>query len=208
MSFSAQVVDLMEKGGPVMWPLLAMSVIAVGLFIERVLFWTRLDGTEGQRRLEQLFFALRHRKSDTVSALVRARPDPYSILAQKLQECGSDDASALIAIESVRPALERGLAFLSFIVTAAPLLGILGNVFGIIRSFELLGDTTGLRDPREVSSGIAEGLIATATGLVVSLFALLPLILFRSRCDRGLARLEALVAAARALASPPINDPS
>ena len=72
------------------------------------------------------------------------------------------------------------------------MLGILGTVVGIIQSFELLGGDATITDPSQVSGGIAEALISTATGLVVALLALFPYMLFRSRQDRALGRLEVL----------------
>ncbi len=85
---------------------------------------------------------------------------------------------------------------LSTIVTAAPMLGILGTVIGIIQSFELLGGDATITDPNQVSGGIAEALITTATGLVVALLALFPYMLFRGRQDRAIGRLESLATSA------------
>ena len=87
---------------------------------------------------------------------------------------------------------------LSTIITAAPMLGILGTVTGIIQSFNLIGSQNVMTDPHLVSGGIAEALITTAAGLVVALLTLFPFMAFRAQVDRSLGRLEVLVASARA----------
>ncbi len=187
----------MSRGGPVMWPLLILSIVALGLLLERAIFWSRIDSPSARRRFDALVDASRRGDRTLAAGMAGTDVGPYGYVATRMLEQGTDDATAISAVETARAPMERGLAMLSFIVTAAPLLGILGTVLGIISSFELLGETTGLRDPREVSGGIAEALVSTAAGLVVSLFALFPLMLFRARCDRGLGRLEAVVAAIR-----------
>ena len=119
----------------------------------------------------------------------------------------SRPAAAVDAIEAQRPRLERFLPTLSTIITAAPMLGILGTVLGIIASFEVLGGgggsagggasgAGGPSDPALVGRGIAEALITTAAGLVVALGVLLPYNLLRVQVDRTLSRLEQLAAAA------------
>ena len=65
-------------------------------------------------------------------------------------------------------------------ITVAPLLGILGTVLGIISSFQLLG-TSGIADPKLVTSGIAQALITTATGLTISIVTVFPYNYFRAR---------------------------
>lgn len=194
----ANALDLIDRGGPVMWPLLVLSVVAFALLLERAAFWLRLDSPAARRKLDAMIDATRRGERDTAMTLATHDTGPYGYLTHRLLSQGSDDATAMLSIETARAPMERGLAMLSFIVTAAPLLGILGTVLGIISSFELLGDTGGLRDPREVSGGIAEALVSTAAGLVVSLLALFPLMIFRAYCERGLGRLEALVSAVRA----------
>ena len=89
------------------------------------------------------------------------------------------------------------MATLSTIITAAPLLGILGTVIGIIQSFNLLGVQETLTDPRTVSTGIAEALLTTALGLVVALVTLFPYMIFRSHVERSIGRMESLIAAAQ-----------
>ena len=87
---------------------------------------------------------------------------------------------------------------LSTTITAAPLIGILGTVIGIIRSFNQLGgDDGGINDPSVVSHGIAEALLTTAVGLVVALMTLFPYMVFKGQADRALGRVETIVAAAQ-----------
>jgi biopolymer transport protein ExbB len=104
---------------------------------------------------------------------------------------------AVEAVEAQRPRFDRFMVTLSTIITAAPLLGILGTVFGIIQSFNLLGEQTTLTDPRAVSVGIAEALLTTALGLIVALLTLFPYMIFRGQVDRAMGRLESVIAAAQ-----------
>ena len=105
------------------------------------------------------------------------------------------DALVVDVVESQRPRLERFMPTLSTIITAAPMLGILGTVLGIISSFEVIGQAGSAGDPSLVSQGIAEALLTTAAGLIVALLVLIPYNLFRSQVDRTLGRIETLVAA-------------
>jgi biopolymer transport protein ExbB len=84
--------------------------------------------------------------------------------------------------------MKKGLGFLDTIVTMAPLLGILGTVLGIIQSFDLLG-STGIQDPKAVTSGIAQALITTAAGLTVALLTLVPFNYFVSRVEASARRI-------------------
>ena len=105
------------------------------------------------------------------------------------------EALAVDAVESQRRRLERFMPTLSTIITAAPMLGILGTVLGIISSFEVLSEQSaaaGGTDPRSVSLGIAEALITPAAGLIVSLLTLFPYNAFRAQIERTLTRLETL----------------
>ena len=79
--------------------------------------------------------------------------------------------------------------------TAAPMLGILGTVTGIIRSFNLLSAEQIVTDPAASAGGIAEARFTTAVGLVVALITLFPHAIFRSQADRALTRRELIAAA-------------
>ncbi len=122
---------------------------------------------------------------------------PFGRVAAALLRRGSTDAVAVEAVEQQRPRLDRFMVTLSTVITAAPLLGILGTVVGIIESFRILGEQSTLTDPREVAGGIATALLTTALGLVVALMTLFPYMVFKSHVDRALGRLESVVAAAQ-----------
>jgi len=188
--------NLMTRGGPVMWPLLGLSVVSLALVLERSLFWWRANGSAGRRQVAALAAALRDGSVERVMEIARLRPSIYGAFAATVAERGATDAIAVEAVEARRPAIDRFMVTLSTVITAAPMLGILGTVLGIIHSFELLGGENVITDPKEVSAGIAEALITTAAGLVVALLALFPFMAFRAQSDRALGRLEALAAAA------------
>jgi biopolymer transport protein ExbB len=188
---------LMERGGPVMWPLLLLSTISMTLSVERFWFWWRANAGGGRDRLRGILEGLRRGDSPGVLALAKDDPSPYAQVATDLVRDGVDDAVAIAAVEMQRPRMDRFMNMMSTIITAAPMLGILGTVSGIIRSFELLGGKDTLSDPRLVSGGIAEALVATAAGLVVALITLFPYMYFRAQADTALGRLESVIASAK-----------
>lgn len=180
-----------------MVPLLALSVISLALIFERTLFWLTLHRPRRIRQLSVLNNAFRRGDRDAAIAAVGNDRSPYGCIARKLMEHGSTDAVAVEAVQEYRPMFDRFMVTLSTIVTAAPLLGILGTVIGIIQSFKLLGEQATLSDPQDVAGGIAAALLTTALGLIVALFTLFPYMIFRGQVDRALGRLESIIAAAQ-----------
>ena len=192
-----QIGVLIERGGIVMMPLLVVSIISLTMILERTVFWIRHQRTT-RRHTERLHEALRSGNRREILRLLEDDRSASGIVARRLLERGTDDDIALEAVEHVRPRLERFMVMLSTIITAAPLLGILGTVLGIIRSFGLLGgDQAMLSDPRQVADGIAEALLTTAFGLIVALMTLFPYMAFRTRLARAIGQLEVTIGAAR-----------
>jgi biopolymer transport protein ExbB len=193
---------LIQRGGYVMVPLLVLSVVSLTLIVERTCFWLSLHRARRVRRLSRLNDTLRRGDRDACQRLLHGDASPYGQVARRLLELGASDAVALEAVELERPRVDRFMVTLSTIITAAPLLGILGTVIGIIQSFNLLGQQTTLEDPRVVSAGIAEALLTTALGLVVALVTLFPYMLFKGQVARAMGHLESVIAATQQGAGP------
>ena len=193
----SDLASLIDRGGIVMVPLFILSVISLALIIERIWFWVLMGGRGNMRRLEKINAALRKGDKEAVINLTRLDSSPYGEVAQALANQGASDAVALEAVELQRPRLDRFMVALSTIITAAPLLGILGTVMGIIQSFRLLGDQTTLTDPSDVAGGIAAALLTTALGLIVALVTLFPYMIFRGWASQTIGRLEMIIAAAQ-----------
>jgi biopolymer transport protein ExbB len=183
-----------------MLPLAAISLLSITLCFERAIFWVRHRERGMLNLIERIVRSAR--AGDWAAAAARAEEDK-SVLGRfgramiRTEDPGwaaspeISEADVAQGIESVRAATERYGATLSAIITAAPMLGILGTVTGIIRSFRLLGTDGPIADPVSVAGGIAEALITTAFGLIIALATLFPYTIFRARADRCLARLEA-----------------
>lgn len=186
---------LMERGGVMMWPLLALSVIAVALVLERAWFFLCLNRPASKMVLRAASRALRLGQPDDARTVANDVNSLYSQALLALTDEPYSDALAMEVLDRARRSLDRFLPTLSTIITAAPMLGILGTVLGIISSFAVLGDPSASTDPRSVSQGIAEALITTATGLVIAVAVLFPYNLFRAQAERALSRLETLAAA-------------
>ncbi|MAX23378.1 MAG: flagellar motor protein MotA [Phycisphaeraceae bacterium] len=193
--FGDNLVDLMNRGGVVMWPLLAMSVLGVTLCLERMWFWLSTNRPGRREELGRLARLLRQGDHEKAMQLVAKDRSVYGKMVVQLLDEPVTDALVVDVVESQRPRLERFMPTLSTIITAAPMLGILGTVLGIISSFEVIGQAGSAGDPSLVSQGIAEALLTTAAGLIVALLVLIPYNLFRSQVDRTLGRIETLVAA-------------
>lgn len=189
--------DVLHAGGWVMYPLVGLSVVACALCFERWWFW--FGHRSGPcRRYERSIVAL-VRKGAWSEAIALAGDGPAVLVALTerllgigdVGEKGIGQGDVLVEIESLRSAVERFSGVLSVTITAAPMLGILGTVSGIIRSFQLLGSEGPMTDPVAVAGGISEALITTAVGLGIAIVVLVPYVVFRGRADRFLGELEA-----------------
>jgi biopolymer transport protein ExbB len=187
-----------DVGGWVMVPLALVSLLGLTIVFERSLFWSRLTGPAVRGRTGKLAVRLRAGDFAGVVKSTAERRDPYSRLARELSQDAAGpigEAQAREAIEAQRYSVERFQGALSIIITAAPMLGILGTVTGIITSFAAIGEAEG-GDPRLVAGGIAQALYTTAFGLAIAVAALFPYAIFKGLADRALTRLELLAASA------------
>jgi biopolymer transport protein ExbB len=161
------------KGGPVMWPLFLCAIISVTLMVERY-FALRavVRGSRGLR--QQVRASLAEGRGRAALSLIEMRRGPIARVLQTALEnraLGREKLEHLItevAMEET-PSLSRGLGALDTIITVAPLLGLLGTVTGMIGAFQVVALSTGLSAPAEITGGVAEALIATASGLAIAI---------------------------------------
>ena len=190
--------DLLHRGGPVLWLLAAMSVITVALLIERAGYWLTINSNASKARVAKYAKLLREGDQKSVKILAQDDATPYGKLAMRLTEERITQALAMDAIESQRSSLERFMPLISTLITAAPMLGLLGTVTGLISTFHFLSDQMTGADPRSVGVGLAEALLNTAAGLSIAIVAIFPYNAYRAQIDRSLSRMESLVASAEA----------
>lgn len=188
-----QVIQFFFAGGWVMYPLLLMSLVALTLIFERTIFWVLGPQRLGERRMHHYIAMLAQGRADDARAESGRDRTHEGLLTHRVLRSDRINESVLLGqIEALRPSIERFAPTLGTIIAAAPLLGILGTVTGIIQSFDLLGEAASVSDPAVVAGGIAEALYTTAFGLSVALITLFPHVYFKSKADRALGRLETL----------------
>lgn len=177
-------------GGPIMWPILATAVVALAVFIERVWWWMREARRSDPRRLELTLTQIEEGNIEQASKLAGNSQDPVlRMIWHGLNHAHGSLQGAMHMAAGIE--LERAgrfLAVLDTIITLAPLLGLLGTVTGIMHSFNFVGNED--LAATKVSGGIAEALIATACGLGIAMFCLIPFNYFQRRIEKLRFNLE------------------
>ena len=185
------VFDLFQEGGVVMYPLVACSLVSLTVIIERCLFWIRAKRHTDDTLVDELLELARLQEYEKIKARAEGAVDyVVRVLVCGLvhREYSLSKAMEMASMEEIKK-MKRYLAVLDTLITAAPLLGILGTVIGIIHSFDMLG-RAGIQDPQAVTSGIAQALITTAAGLLVAIFTLFPYNYFMTKVEKAAVRIE------------------
>ena len=185
--------EIVRAGGPLMWPIILCSIGAVAIILERL--WTLQDKrvlppelarkvwqlVEADQINDKVIAALEQNSplGRVLAAGLASRHRPRTIVMERLEDTG----------RHVVYELERFLNTLGTIAVISPLLGLLGTVTGIIHSFNAI-EAGGVGDPRALSGGIAQALIATAAGMCVAIPALFSYRYLRGRVDRIVIEME------------------
>jgi biopolymer transport protein ExbB len=172
------------KGGPVMYPIAVVLVVAVAVVLERIVWWTTQTVCRDSDKLDQVFAALEQGNIPGAITLARDSKDPLvRTVWHGLNHVHSSVEGALQVASGIE--IQRAGRFMSVMdttITLAPLLGLLGTVIGIMGSFNFVGNSD--LAPAKVSGGIAEALIATACGLGIAIFTLIFFNFFNARVAR------------------------
>ncbi len=173
------IVSLFQQGGPVMWVLLAMSVLAVTIILLKLFQFFR-SGLRGLSFVEPALTALQQGDHNNALQALQQQRSPVAMVMQSAIHCGADAAMSARDVEAevsrvgsaqIRN-LESWLRGLSSIAHLSPLLGLLGTVTGMIAAFMNLEAAGSRVDPSILSGGIWEALLTTAFGLTVAIPAM------------------------------------
>lgn len=186
------MLELFHKGGPIMWPILFLSVATLGVVVERLIFAARETRRRDKNAVHRIFEAVQHGRYDEAIGQGRASDDMIArVLTAGLEhrESSLDDA-LLEAASRELDEYNRGLVVLDTAVTLGPLLGLLGTVVGMIRAFGVVGGGDLAEKQTVITGGIAESLLAVSFGLIVAIVAILPLNYFSARLERVRRQIE------------------
>jgi len=183
--------QLLMKGGPLIWPLLLVSLATTTVVVERLWFIFREAALRKPNDVETLFSRLEKDKlEEAIDAGNRSTDFVARAMGYALEHRDVSLSNAFLqAANRELSRFNRGLPVLDTVITLAPLLGLLGTVTGLIHSFGLLGDQE-LQAPTALTGGIAEALIATAFGLVIAVTALIPFNYLNARLESARRELE------------------
>ncbi|MCG8491559.1 MAG: MotA/TolQ/ExbB proton channel family protein [Sneathiellales bacterium] len=156
-----------HKLGPMGWPLVLCSILAMMVCLERLIFVLRLRLTLG-----------RH-----LQALTKIAKD-YSLNSKALR-----DEAITLGLETLKAKAMSGIRFLRLIATLSPLIGLLGTIFGIVTAFQIIAAQTGPVSPNLIADGLWAALLTTAFGLLIALPTLFAAYIFQHLSDRFLGQL-------------------
>lgn len=167
------LLSLFQKGGIIMYPLVLCSFSAVAITVERVLFFKEKDTTAADEELLSEY--LINGDIEEVQTVIDKSTGDVAEIVRYYFNLKQDEAGKVQALETkvniLMSTYEEKLSFLSTIITMAPLLGLLGTIFGMISSFNVFSVQSS--QPFAITSGIGEALIATSFGLLVAIVTLI-----------------------------------
>ncbi len=167
-----------------MWPLLILLVFTIVIVIERLMYWLKTK-SDSNMPLKQMLVDLKD-KTLPAERIKQGRADPaISIVYLALLNRNLDEFEIENFSKQQQLYHGRFMRLLDLTISVAPLLGILGTIWGIINSFNLAGAVEEI-EPATAMLGISEAFITTAFGLIVSLVALFAYNYFQSQSENDL----------------------
>jgi biopolymer transport protein ExbB len=166
------MIELIQKGGPVMVVIVLLAPVATAIIIERLLYFRKIKVDE-EKMIQRLKAALEKGHFEEALDICENNPSPIANLMkvgiEHRRYSAQDMKNAIMDAANMEiPKMERFLTTLGTIAHIAPLLGLLGTVTGNIKAFSVLSDLRAVGDPSLLAGGIAEALLTTAAGIIVS----------------------------------------
>jgi biopolymer transport protein ExbB len=165
--------SFLARGGPVMWLLLLVGLVAIVIFVERALYLHR-----GQIRSTEFLNGIKNllQKGRLMEALTLCEETPGPVAAvvkAGLRHTADDEQGMRFAVQEAAlteiPTLERRIGALAAITQIAPLLGLLGTLLGMIKTFWLFNQAGNYATPAVLAGGMWEALLTAAAGLAIAI---------------------------------------
>lgn len=196
---SVSFAELFDKGGPLMWPLLALSILAVAFTIYGFIAM-REEQVVPRNLRRELLARLRTGSLREARAACGETPCPMSEIALAAMDyLETEDVDPrllkdLVEGEGARQAvsIQQQTQWLLDIAVIAPMVGLLGTVFGMIRAFNVVALDLAKAKPMLLAAGVSEALITTAAGLIIGIPAMAFHSYLRSRANKLISRLESV----------------
>jgi len=183
----ATPMELFMKGHEIMWPILLLSFVSITVIVERLLFIIRENSSREPEVVEKMLESVEKRDIEGALAIGKQSKDFVAkILVYSLTNKEYSLTNAFIRASGQELArFQQGMATLDTCITAAPLLGLLGTVTGMMRTFGALGGGDITTAASTITGGVAEALIATMCGLFIAVTALLPYNYLNARTEEA-----------------------
>lgn len=191
------MIELIQRGGIIMIPLLLCSLTAVAVAVERWLY-LRHARSDSDKLMNKVRAALERSSTQEARGICEATSGPvarilsilladFHLPKDELRQLAKEAALAEL------PAMEGQLTLLETMTRVAPLLGLLGTIWGLIKVFNVIGGGA-IGDVTKLSSGIGDALICTFTGLCIAIPSLVAYNLLARRVDNLVNEVELRVA--------------
>jgi biopolymer transport protein ExbB len=176
--------ELFASGGPIMWPVLILFTVGLTVIVERLLFIIRENGQREPEVVSKMLECVEKNDIEGALAIGRKSNDTVSrIVVYSLSHPESMSNAFFRASGQELARYQQGMATLDTCITAAPLLGLLGTVTGMMKTFgSLSGDISAAAG--SITGGVAEALIATMCGLGIAIICLFPYNIMNARTEQ------------------------
>ncbi len=188
------MLDLLLKGGPILWVILALAIPVVAILVERLLYFRKISTDEDKLfsrvkgAVEKGHFDEALAICDTVEAplgaLIRVGIENRLLPEGELKEAVKDAALREL------PRIEQNIPAVNVIANISPLMGLFGTVSGIIASFDVLGHFGAVSDPSVLALGISQALLTTAAGIIIAVPSMVAYAWLSGRANAVIGRLE------------------
>jgi biopolymer transport protein ExbB len=184
--------ELFKHGGPIMWPILLVSFLLITVAVERVIFIIRENSRRDAEAVEKMMEKVESGDVDGAVDLGKKSNDYVArilVYALTHKEHSLGNAFTRAANQELQR-FSQGLPTLDTCITAAPLLGLLGTVTGMMNTFGALSGGDIASAAGQITGGVAEALIATACGLAIAITGLLPYNYLNARLEEARHEVE------------------